>query len=306
MFSLFGVEKTADKTSNKLGRSGSGWRRFGSWPRWVTLAIAYFALLTTVGVIGGYSLNDASAANWAGPTANPPLGNIPLPVWNRLDTTQKQVNTAVDVDGYVAAGSPQLDLNPNGAIGGQNVIYGAAAYNGMYQESWDLAPKGLSDYLLLLETVAGNGVYTNRFRVDRGGNAFASGNIWAAGCIGPVFAGVTVNRYKGNQNGYFNANDKCGSLGGYLAGSHVCSTAEIMESIRCQTGISGIRSPSNNGRDAWIQDGPPGYVAPANDCQGWRSENTTDYGRIWRLSSDTGGVGFLTSCNQEIQFACCK
>ncbi len=310
---MFGFGKTAKIRSDNSAasaRSGAGRFRVAPWPRWVTLAIAYFALLTSLGVIGGYSLNDASAANWTGPTANPPLGNIPLPVWNRLDTTQKQVNTAVDVDGYVAAGSPLLNLGSD--QGGQNVMYGLASYDGMYKELIDTMPKGRSDYLLLLETVKDND-YTNRFRVDRDGNVTSSGNIWSVGCLGPVFTGVTGNSYKGDlssggtpspANGYFAANDKCAGLGGQLAGSHICSTAEMLESIKCNA--PGIKSMVYSGLDVWIQDGPPGYVAPANDCQGWRSANNTDFGRIWRLNPARGGIGFLTTCNQDIVFACCK
>ncbi len=310
---MFGSGKKA-KISRENGldsaRNHAGRFRVAPWPRWVSLAVVYFALLTGLGVIGGYSLNDASAANWTGPTANPPLGNIPLPVWNRLDTTQKQANTAVDVDGYVAAGSALLDLGST--LGGQNVIYGLASYDDMYKESLDVMPVGRSDYLMLLETVK-DGNYANRFRVDRDGNVVSSGDIWSGGCLGPVFTGVTGNSYKGDlssggivspTNGYFAANDKCGGLGGQLAGSHICSTAEMLESIKCES--PGIKSMVYSGLDVWIQDGPPGYVAPANDCQGWRSAASTDFGRIWRLNPSLGGVGFLTTCNQEIVFACCK
>lgn len=287
--------------------------RVVAWPRWVTLAIVYFALLTGLGIVGGYSLNDASAANWVGPTANPPLGNIPVPVWNRLDTTQKQENTAVDVDGYVAAGSPLLDLGSG--LGGENVIYGLADYAGMYTDPFDDLTKGTSDYLILTETVQ-DGVYTNRFRVDREGNLLAAGDIYAGGCLGPVFVGMTGGNYKGDLSvggvpnpagkGYLAANDKCAVQGGQLAGSHICSAAEILNSIKCAETNTGIRSGAFSGLDAWIQGGPPGYVAPANDCQGWQSANSTDFGRIWRLDATKGGAGFLSTCNQEIRFACCR
>jgi len=277
----------------------------GARPRWIIGAIVYFCVLTGLGLAGGAFLKDASAANWTGPTASPPLGNIPLPVWNRLDTTQKQQNTAIDIEGYVNTGSINLDLGST--VGGQNLFYGFVPYDNMHQADPNV-PGDKSDNLLLLETEKSN-VWTNRFRVDRDGNVTAAGNLWASGCLGPVFVGTTSLRYKGDltpggtDRGYFAANAKCD---GAISGSHVCSTAEMLNSIKCATVDSKIKDNGFGGTDAWMQDGPPGYTAPANDCQGWRSSVSTDLGRMWRFDSSRGGIGFLTTCNQTIVFACCK
>jgi hypothetical protein len=264
------------------------------WPRWVIMAIAYFALLTSLGVIGGYSLNNASAANWNGPSAPPPQGNLPIPVWNRYDNLTKQAYSAVDIDGYVSAGSLNYDLGVG--AGGQNLYYGFATYGKMNQ----------ADYLMLLET-ENSSVWTSRFRVNRDGDVAASGNITVGGCFGPVFIGTTTpSKFKGDlspsaDRGYYLANGKCAAA---FTGSHICSTAEMLNSIKCSA--AALSSATYNGTDAWIQDGPPGYTAPANDCQGWQSQTATDLGRIWRFDSTKAGKGFLTTCNQDIVFACCR
>jgi hypothetical protein len=296
---MFG-KNSQEKRSNKPERPSSpgfigGLRRWLSWPRWVSLAIVYFALLTAFGIIGGYSLHDASAANWSGPTNNPPQGNIPIPVWNYMDTNQTQSSAAVDVAGHVyagkdvSAGSAILDLDvsdpPN-----ENIYFGAAAYDLM----------SASDSLLLLQTVK-NSIWTSRFRVNK------DGDVSAAGCFGPVFIGTTTpSKFKGDlspsaDRGYYLANSKCNTA---YTGSHICSTAEMLNSIKC--GASALFNALYNGTDAWIQDGPPGYTAPANDCQGWQSQVSTDLGRIWRFDSTKAGKGFLTTCNQDIVFACCR
>lgn len=295
---MFGKNRQT-RQSNKPGQEPrderpAGLRRQTPWPKWVSLAVIYFALLTAFGIVGGYSLNDVSAANWAGPTNTPPQGNIPIPVWNRYDFSQKQLNSAVDVDGYISAGSLTLDLGFG--TGGQNIYYGFAPYDKMDP----------ADYLLLLETEK-NSIWTPRFRVTRDGDMAAAGNINAAGCFGPVFVGTTTpTKYKGDlspsaDRGYYLANNKCHAV---FTGSHICSTAEMMNSIKCSA--SALSSAGYNGTDAWIQDGPPGYTAPANDCQGWQSQASTDLGRIWRFDSTKAGKGFLTTCNQDIVFACCR
>ena len=274
-------------------------------PRWIVAAIVYFVLLTGLGLAGGAFLNDASAANWAEPTANPPYGNIPLPVWNRLDTVKKQENTAVDIDGFVSAGATTLDLGST--TGGQNLFYGFVPYDNMHEAN-PLVAGDKSDFLMLLETEKNN-VWTNRFRVDRDGNVTATGSVWSGGCFGPTFVGTTALTYKGDltpggtDRGYFAANAKCDQA---IAGSHVCSTAEMLNSIKCATDSAKIKDGGFDGTDGWIQDGPPGFTAPANDCQGWRSSATTDLGRMWRFDSSKGGTGYLTTCNQLIVFVCCK
>jgi hypothetical protein len=78
--------------------------------------------------------------------------------------------------------------------------------------------------------------------------------------------------------------------------------AEIMNSINQGTAAY---FAVGNGTDMWINGGPPGYTAPANDCVGWTSADSSKFGRKWRKDA-VGGAGTLTFCNQSIQFACCR
>jgi hypothetical protein len=113
-----------------------------------------------------------------------------------------------------------------------------------------------------------------------------------------ILMDVTTNSYDGNQTSYLIANDLCNAK---VTGSHICSSAEIMNSIASNTGT--ITTYTG---EAWIQDGPPGYTASANDCQGWSQKGGTHLGRYWSFNPATGGKGFLTTCNVTLPFACCK
>lgn len=126
------------------------------------------------------------------------------------------------------------------------------------------------------------------------------GDITSTGCFGPKFVGLTTRLYDGNNGGYVKAHQACDSQ---FKGSHVCSTAEILESIKCGTSTDPIFKM--NKEFAWILNGPPAYLAPANDCLGRTSNSTSSYGAIWIFDSN-GGKGYLTSCNTQQQFACCK
>jgi len=119
------------------------------------------------------------------------------------------------------------------------------------------------------------------------------------------FATVTSSTYNGNNNGhpgYAYAHDRCKDQ---LAGSHVCTAEEILNTIR-----DGKTMPSV---DVWIFNGPPGYTAMANDCDGRRSVvgsgTYAAYGSYWQMS-DTSylphGRGLLYTCDKYLRFACCK
>ena len=107
--------------------------------------------------------------------------------------------------------------------------------------------------------------------------------------------------YQGDVGGYEDANTICNVA---LPGSHVCKTSEILNSISCE-------HPNivNEAGDAWIANGPPGYIAPANDCRGWTSSGG-DIGTYWQFDDpgdpDDDGIGWATYCNNDLPFACCK
>lgn len=273
-----------------------------------------------------------SASEYVPPGANPPEGNMPSTVWNRLDLNEPQGNAAIQIDGGgpgevdvggaptssgipigLSVGTPALDMGVN--FGGQNILYGVADYGSMAAGS----ATGY-DYLMLLQTAVGS-THTDRFAVDRDGNVMASGDvsttgrITTTGCFGPIFVGRSGLPYRGNlsgaSTGYEAANAICaGDFGG---DAHVCSVAELLNSIKCATGSSPIKDPLLDGTEAWVNAGPPGYTSTANDCNGWQTDQPYDpatldgyYGRIWRFNSANSGNGFVTTCNVAVRFACCK
>lgn len=142
---------------------------------------------------------------------------------------------------------------------------------------------------------------TDSMLTENGNTVSVGGNITATGCFGPVFAGKNSTNademLNGARGGYTEINDLCSHLG---VGSHVCSTEEILNSIKCRN--SAILSASGA---AWIVNGPPAFLALANDCNGWHSDANDAYGNIWEFGA-TGGLGHLTSCNTEHHFTCCK
>lgn len=126
-----------------------------------------------------------------------------------------------------------------------------------------------------------------------------AGDIDSLRCFGPVYVGQTTIAHDGAQSGYKNANALCAAA---VSGSHVCTTSEILETIKCKPVLP------NTGQ-TWISNGPPGYTARANDCVGWTSNTGSGaeiaYGAIWAWD-DKGGIGWVTTCNQTLKFACCK
>ncbi|KKU73178.1 MAG: hypothetical protein UX98_C0010G0020 [Parcubacteria group bacterium GW2011_GWA2_47_26] len=127
------------------------------------------------------------------------------------------------------------------------------------------------------------------------GTINVDGSITATGCFGAVYAGSTSASYNGSQGGYRGVNTLCNTA---ITGTHVCSTDEIMNSIRCNSII-----PQDG--SFWIVEGPPGYTALANDCVGW-TNNTSGLGTYWDFDQGVGGVGWMTVCSSTLQFACCK
>ncbi len=136
----------------------------------------------------------------------------------------------------------------------------------------------------------------------------ASGNAtWQAPAAGGAcaatrqFVGVTAATYDGNRGGYKAADALCGA---FDSGSTVCTAEEILNSYKCSTGSDAIASATGS---AWINQGPPGFTAYSNDCDGWTSNAAGYYGRLWTFEWTTGGKATVRECNiSPLQFACCK
>jgi hypothetical protein len=160
------------------------------------------------------------------------------------------------------------------------------------------------DYLLWLRTQdrdAPGDPWTDRFRVN------VSGDVFSAGCFGPTFVGLTVASFApGDVSGYYGAQNKCQLDYPNDPGVHVCTSQEMLESIKCSISTDPIRGIAD-GSAAWINGGPPGFTANSNDCMGWTSTAPNAYGRYWIFNLASGGRGTTTSCNSPgIPFACCR
>lgn len=256
-------------------------------------------------------------------------------LWLRWNTDGYTFFTAASgTAGNTISWSPRLNINVNGNIG-LNKTSPQYTLDAASDTTWailSVSDTNTSDDMYTGLRVARNttekwflgindGDDVFRLRADSStdvvtvtnvGDMQAMGNIDADGCFGPVFVGRTTASSQGNvgtdgvESGYRRANALCDAA---ITGSHVCSTAEILESVKCEVPAivtPGTPWPADSNSDAWIQDGPPGFTAPANDCGGWKSAAPNNLGRRWRFNSTTGGDGALTTCQQYIRFACCK
>ena len=117
-----------------------------------------------------------------------------------------------------------------------------------------------------------------------------------------VYLGVTTQlSTNGSAGGYVVADQACQAE---YANSHVCRTEEIFNTISTQDVGTLFSYTSLTG--AWILEGPPGFTAPANDCNGL-TDGTSDYlGAFWQFNNTTGGAGALSICSQAKPFACCR
>lgn len=125
------------------------------------------------------------------------------------------------------------------------------------------------------------------------------------GLVG-VFVGESTTPFN-SSIGYKTANTYCSSGAGDLAGSHVCTPAEMTNSYN--NGVLGISTIYTYALSPtlWINSGPPGYTANANDCKGWTATtnplSNPNYGTVWNF---TGRYGSLLPCKTGKKFACCK
>jgi len=111
------------------------------------------------------------------------------------------------------------------------------------------------------------------------------------------FVGLTAASYNGDQGGYIIANNICASE---YTDSHICTIQEILYTVN--SGGDGAIATSTK---AWISAGPPGYTANANDCQGWNSTASGDYGKVWVKLGTNNSFGSLYECGDAVPFMCC-
>lgn len=121
--------------------------------------------------------------------------------------------------------------------------------------------------------------------------------VGGGGGGGPVtyttWQGLTTSTYDGNQTNYAGADALCSAD---YAGSHVCSVEEILWLQRSGSTLPGAG-------EGWINDGPPGFTANANDCRGWSINAVGNYGRYWDFAN---AQGWMRGCSNSVAFACCQ
>jgi hypothetical protein len=134
-------------------------------------------------------------------------------------------------------------------------------------------------------------------------NVNITGNLTVGGCAFATYVGLTTSTYNGalssgSDTGYVAAKTICNAAFG---GSHLCTTDEVLESIRC-----GLISTFTDGGQGWVAEGPPGYTANANDCIGWTSSASDSLGAFWIYNTTRGGDGWLINCASSKKLSCCK
>ena len=111
---------------------------------------------------------------------------------------------------------------------------------------------------------------------------------------------TTGNITNGSLKGYPAANNICDF---YYDGSHMCTIDEILNTINQNV------SNTNFTATFWASEGAPGYLANANDCDGWTSQTGTYLGSIFVGSTshlNTYGSGSLVTCSASRAIGCCK
>jgi hypothetical protein len=198
-------------------------------------------------------------------------------------------------------GSGTTDLNfgnwGSGATGVNLNVYGNILVNG--NDGFDLSNEeggiNLGDSFNFIKAIHGTGVrigvYGNDEAITIANNGIV--NIDNELCLGgicksswgSVYVGNTVSTDNGNQGGYSVVDDLC------IDGAHVCSNEEIIKSMRDGVSMSG---------SAWVNSGAGGS---SNDCRGWTSSSSSDFGAVWDLSSK---ISWVVPCSASLNFACCK
>lgn len=142
-------------------------------------------------------------------------------------------------------------------------------------------------------------IAANYYCDANGNNCFDASAGWGAG-IGTFFGTTTVTTNgsfaTSTLRGYQAGNNMCASK---FSGSHFCSTEEIIHTIA-------VESINDFSGTAWVANGPPGYTANSNDCNGWTANVGTSLGAFWLFDSNGGGAGWLTNCSVVKPIACCK
>jgi hypothetical protein len=224
-------------------------------------------------------------------------GNLSNVIWN---ATFDNVADAQGVFSIVLGKNPQLNLTPGKDYNLVAMIDFATTYSSPDIVFGDNSPSGdeiiingggPSDATELVMADNTTSVQTYLENLQVGGGTI-------------TYINVTPNSYSGNITngtdiGYKAANKICQA---HFNATHFCSSDDINSFIAYNdiSVFSGVSS-------AWIVNGPPGYLANANDCIGWSDKSISGvYGAFWQFDSNGGCRGWLTGCSNFKPLACCK
>ena len=131
-----------------------------------------------------------------------------------------------------------------------------------------------------------------------------SGGVTPVGQV--TWQGITTATYDGNDAGdYDGASDYCRAETINFTGtadSFVCSVADILSIIADDPTVL----PATGG--AWVNGGPPGFTANANDCLAWSDDASVAaaYGRWWNFADGDEGTGWMAPCDESKAYGCCE
>ncbi len=152
----------------------------------------------------------------------------------------------------------------------------------------------------------GDGWFNFTDDVNIQGNLTVTGTINGSSSGLGILVGITVANSDGNitsggKIGYEAANTICDNE---YAGSHICTTDEIANTISNTTNLNTV---FNTGQQGWVFEGAPGFTSNSNDCNGWtRNDNVDYYGAFWLFDTNGGGAGWLSPCSNIKPLTCCK
>lgn len=161
-----------------------------------------------------------------------------------------------------------------------------------------------ASYATWLANYSVSGAYVN-WSVVNNGTFTTNSTVTSLINYNGVFINWTSTTTTGNisnssHTGYPYANAICNAQ---YSGSHMCTMDEILKTMN--------QGSDNTNFTATFRasEGAPGYLANANDCDGWSSQAAADLGSIFvgSTSHKNGyGSGSLVSCSAVRAIGCCK
>jgi hypothetical protein len=213
-----------------------------------------------------------------------------------LDELHLNIQTT-DVSGNVETGTYLFTFNISTALDCSEIVY--SKVDTLTTDARGVISYYLEDVNLTFEEqhwlcYYRDGELKSAFKMVKIPRAFSTDEIGFGLITGYTSLSYDGNISNGTLNGYTAANAICNAE---YSGSHFCLKSEVLKTI-----ASGNITFTG---EVWFANGPPGYTAAANDCEGW-TKVTSEIGPFWDWDENDGaGAGKLTPCSSELQLACC-